>query len=247
MRTAILIPNYNMPERTEALCENIIRRVKDDYSIIVVDNASDLKPPASTTAVRLEKNVQTTGAWLKGLEYAKSLKKKFDYYWFIITSAEFDDGDYDPLAPMVEFMELNPGAVGIHPSLTTDSTTSWKQLITRGGDAPRRTWMIDNIASLYRADWFDSIGWFDPRFIYAWGIDLETCFLARQQERSIWVDERVKMKKITNIGYSMNRMNMSADDRSRLAGENMRLIMREKYGPEWWMMMTEANVRPEWK
>ena len=41
--------------------------------------------------------------------------------------------------------------------------------------------MIDNIFSMYKAAWFDSIGWFDPQLRYAWGIDLET-----------WNDQRMK-------------------------------------------------------
>jgi len=107
--------------------------------------------------------------------------------------------------------------------------------------------MIDNIASLYRADWFDSIGRFDPEMRYAWGIDLETCYIARRDNRSLWVDERVKVKKVTNIGYNMNRMKMSASEREQLAGENMRSVLYKKYGSNYWRMMMEANVKDEWR
>ena len=247
MTVAIIVTNYNMPEKTDAIYDAITRRAYCDHELIIVDNGSDLQPPSRYSRVLLEKNVQTTGGWLAGLEYADSLEKKFDYYMFLITSMSFDDGDYDPITPMVEFMDANPDAVGIHPSLTPDSTTSWGHLYTRGGNEPRRTWMIDNICSMYRADWFDSIGRFDPEMKYAWGIDLETCFLARTHKKSLWVDERVKVKKVTNIGYIMDRMNMAADTRSRLAGDNMRYVLFKKYGPLYWEMMTVANVRNEWK
>ena len=85
--------------------------------------------------------------------------------------------------------------VGVHPALTEDSTTSWKQLMTRGGNEPRQTWMIDNIASLWRASWFDRMGRFDPELIYGWGIDLEMCWLARRFGRTLYVHEGVQMKK----------------------------------------------------
>lgn len=163
---------------------------------------------------------------------------------FLITSTKFINNQ-DVVTPMVKFLVKNKSAVGIHPSLTKESTTNWTHLINRGGKKPRQTWMIDNIASLYKADWFDSIGWFDPELIYAWGIDLETCYLARKTKKTIWVDERVQVTKITNIGYKMKRMNMSADDRSKLAGENMKKVLEKKYGRNYWEVMTKDHVTPE--
>lgn len=244
--TAIIIVNYNMPERTDALCEEINKRVKSDYRLVVVDNGSDIVNPSRFTGLSLEKNVQTTGGWLAGLDHADTLGK-FDYYWFLITSTEFTSDVYDILTPMVEFMDANKEAVGIHPALTGDSTTHWAHMITRGGDEPRRTWMIDNIASLYRADWFNSIGRFDRDMTYAWGIDLETCYKARVQNRSLWIDERVRVKKVTNIGYTMDRMNMSAGDRSMRASQNMTEVLQRKHGSNFWQLMTEHEVKPEWK
>lgn len=247
MTVAIVVTNYNMPEATDAIYDAITRRVYCDHELIIVDNGSDIKPPSRYSRVLLEENVQTTGGWLAGLDYADKLGKPFDYYMFIITSMSFDEGDYDPITPMVEFMDAHPEAVGIHPALTEDSTTSWTHLVTRSGDEPRRTWMIDNICSMYRADWFNAIGRFDQHMIYAWGIDLETCMIARAQNRSLWVDERVKVKKVTNIAYTMDRMNMTADTRSRLAGENMRAILFRKYGPLYWEMVINGNVKDEWR
>ena len=246
MTVAIVVTNYNMPEACDRIAAEIHRRVYCDYELIVVDNGSDLQPAPRYSKVLLPENVQTTGGWLAGLDYADKLGK-FDYYMFLITSMSFDDGNYDPITPMVEFMDAHPEAVGIHPALTPDSTTSWEHLKTRGGNEPRRTWMIDNICSMYRADWFNEIGRFDPHMIYAWGIDLETCMKARMQGRSLWVDERVKVKKVTNIGYTMNRMNMNADTRSRLAGENMRAVLFRKYGPLYWEMAINGNVKDEWR
>ncbi len=102
--------------------------------------------------------------------------------------------------------------------------------------------MIDNIASLYRADWFDSIGWFDPALVYAWGIDLETCYKARMQRRDLFVDERVRVKKITDIGYKMNRMGMTAEQRQERAGANMAAVLSSRYGVNWWNIMTQEGV-----
>jgi GT2 family glycosyltransferase len=229
-RVAAIITNYNMPERTDALVKYIHKYVKAyPVDVVVVDNGSDLAKPSRYTKVRLEENVQTTGGWLAGLD---SLNQQYFAYWFLITSTEFVFGQsYDPLMPMVAKLKNDAQAVGVHNALTIDSTTAWKHLYTRRGVGCRQTWMIDNISSLYRADWFDEIGRFDPALKYGWGVDLETCYLARKQKRTLWVCEDAVVKKVTDIGYTMNRMNMSADKRRELASRNMVEVLNDKYGP----------------
>lgn len=244
-RVAAVITNYNMPERTDAICEHLHEYAEWPLDLIVVDNASDLVAPSQYTTLKLESNRQTTGGWLAGLEAARE-QGQYLAYWFLITSAEFI-GSYDPLAPLASFLLDNPQAVGVHPALTWDSTTAWGHLKGRSLGGPRRTWMIDNIASLWRADWFDSCAGFDPALIYGWGIDLETCWKARRDGRSLWVHEGARVKKITDIGYAMERMNMSADQRQILAGSNMAQVLSERYGPNWQSRMYDEYVQEDWR
>jgi len=227
-KIACIITNYNMPERTDALAEFILKKYKKIVDLIVVDNASDLVPPSQYTTLFLKENIQSTGGWLRGLEEAKKLNPFA--YWFIITSAEFIGKDC--LNPMIKLLENNPNAVGVHPALSLDSSTPWKHLFTRGKPS-RKTWYIDNISSLWRADWFDSVGGFDPDLKYAWGIDFDICWKARSQGKEIWITEPAGMKKLTNIGYAMKRMNMTMEMRSFLAGQNMTCVLAGKYGPFW--------------
>ena len=240
-KVAAFIVNYNMPERAEELFKNLQKNSKWPLDIYLIDNGSDLKEPAKSTNIFIKKNVQTCRGWLEGLKYAKKTGITYFAYMFLITSTNFIDNS-DPISPMVKFLIKNENAVGIHPSLTKESTTNWTHLISRDENNPRETWMIDNIASLYKSDWFDSIGWFDPELIYAWGIDLETCYLARKEKRTLWVDDRLQVTKITNIAYKMKRMNMSANDRSRLAAENMKEVLTKKYGENYWKKMTEDFI-----
>lgn len=245
MRVAAIIVNYNMPERAGDLARYFLRHVSGtSVHLVLVDNGSDKSMASGYTTLYLKNNVQTTRGWIEGLKSVKSNLWKVDYYWFLITSAEFV-GDEDILTPMVRFMDENTGAVAIHPSLTKDSTSAWKHLINRETGKVRRTWMIDNIASLYRADWFDSIGGFDPALVYAWGIDLETCWKARRDNRSIWVDDRVQIKKVTNIGYTMDRMGMTADERTRLAIQNTDAVFTPRYGRAWRQKLMHEYVTKE--
>lgn len=264
-KVAVFLTNYNMPEATDALYEHVERRTCIPHDWFVTDNASDLVPPSVYTNVWIrERNRQTTAGWLEGL---KAARKQGGYlaYLFCITSCDFDGQTADPLEPMYELLQQDSNAVGVHAALTADSTTSWEHLKTRGGlperssderidniqiygdTYARRTWMLDNLWCMYRADWFDSIGGFDPDLRYAWGIDLETCWRARAEGRSLWVHEGVQIRKVTNIGYRMERMRMSADERSQKAGENMRIILEQKYGKDYWRIMTEDHVEDAWR
>jgi len=230
-KVTAIITNFNMPERTDALVEHI--HAHEGCEVVVVDNGSDICPPSKYTTVKLNRNIQTTGGWLEGLEIARIFKS--DFYWILGTSAEFTG--VPVLANMLKCMELYDHCVGVHPALTKDSTTSWEHLKGIGINGWRKVWMIDNIAALWRADWFDSVGGFDPRFTYAWGPDLELAYLARQQEKTLYVSEPAGVKKVTDIGYAMNRMGMDAETRKVFARLNMWEVMAEKYGSRWQELM----------
>src|SRR3989344_4888223 len=148
---AIILPNYNMCEATDAICDYVESNVKYPYKLIVVDNGSDITPPSKWTTISLKKNVQTTAGWLMGLAYADYLEIKhsikFFAYWILITSTSFPAGQGDILTPLADFLQKNPKAVGIAHSLTKDSTTDWKHLYDTGGGKPRETWMLDNIST----------------------------------------------------------------------------------------------------
>jgi GT2 family glycosyltransferase len=236
IKVAVIIPNYNMLERCDALVEHLLKHEQlpgVNLDIIVVDNGSDITRPSQYSALKLEKNIQTTGAWNAGLELAKGA----DFYWVLITSAEFIGV---PVLPgLLKCMKLYSHCVGVHPALTKDSTTSWEHLKEMGIKGWRKVWMIDNIAALWRADWFESVGGFDPKFTYGWGPDLELAHLARSQNKTLYVSEPAGVKKITDIGYEMQRMNMTAEERKTLARVNMREVMTSKYGENWHRLMYE--------
>lgn len=250
-RVAAIITNFNMPERADALFEYIADNSEWPCDMVMVDNGSDLVIPGIHSTVKLKKNIQTTGGWLAGLRYAKSLamleNRKHLAYWFITTSAEFVKESGDPLTSMMEFFLSNGNAVAIHAALTTCSTTAHKRMIARGGEGPRKTFLIDNIASLWRADWFDSVGGFDPALVYSWGLAGEICWKARKEGRGIWIHEGARIKKVAHIGYTMQRMGMSAKERGDLASANVKDILGARYGPDFLRKMNGEFVQSVWE
>ena len=247
VRIAVIIVNYNMPERADSLAKYLKNNTDIEYDLYLVDNGSDLVKPAKSTTVFIKKNVQTCKGWLTGLEAADKSKVDYFAYWFLITSARFCYKSKDPLIFLTEKLTKDKNAVGIHPSLTSNSTTAWEHSINRGTNRVRRTWMIDNIASLYKSDWFNSIGRFDNNLTYGWGTDLETGLIARRQGKSLWIDDRIQIEKITDIGYKMKRMNMSANDRQKLARKNMDSVMTKKYGKDYFFTMLNEDVKEDWR
>jgi len=233
---AVIIVNYNMPERTNDLVIQI-KKTKWPVDIIVVDNGSDLKEPSRHTLIFLETNVQTCHGWLMGLHYADALaanrKEEYFAYWMMITSAHFPS-QHDVLTTLARTMEVNPNAVMVHPALTEESTTQWNHMKRRGTENVRKTWMVDNIANLVRADWFDSIGRFDGQLTYAWGVDVETSYKAREQNRDILIVQNRFVGKVTDIAYKMGRMNMKGTARRSGAREEVCDVYRAKYGDVWY-------------
>ncbi len=246
-KIAVIIPNYNMPESADALAEHLYGR-HSQFDLYLVDNGSDLKAPAKHTNVFIPKNCQTTCAILHGMAAANKSGEDYLAYNIIITSTEFAD-DMDGCAEAIKLFASYSNMVGYHPSLTKDSTTAWKHLIIDYKFAERDllqpVWMIDNICSFWRKDWLDSIGQFDSRLLYAWGIDLETSYLARKQGRTLYRDELWKVKKTTDIAYTMDRMNMTAHERTLKARANMALILERRYGKTWERKMREEFVTEE--
>lgn len=251
-RIAAVLTNYNMPERAEALWEHLIEHVEWPVDLILVDNASDLTAPAEYTVLCLPKNVQTTRGWLAGLRLADIIEDSWGRpylgYMLMITSAEIPDDQGDIVTPMAEFLIENEHAVGIMPALTADSEIDvWHHMMARGGDQPRRVMGLDSICTIWRADWFNKIGRFDPAFEFAWGVHEETCWKARKERRSLWVHEGLRVKKVQDIGYAMDRMNMTALERRERAMEQVIAVMTQKYGAGALDRMNSEFVEPEWR
>lgn len=234
-----------MPEMADNLFNYLKKEETYPIDIYLIDNGSDMVNVSKNTNVFIKENIQTTNGWLYGLK--QSDKKIYNYfaYTFLITSTQFLKESYKPITSMVKKLIDDPNAVGVHASLSRDSTTNWKHLINRGTNSYRKTWFIDNICSMYRADWFNSIGRFDKNLIYAWGIDLETSLIARRQNRTLWIDESIEVYKETNIGYKMDRMSMKTEERSKLAMSNMSKVLKEKYGENWEKIMMLEKVTPD--
>lgn len=235
-RLCVILVNYNMKENADRLIDKL-KETEYPTDFYVVDNGTDNPVGESKyTSLKLHKNVQTTNGWLMGLHYADSVsiidKIKYKAYCFLITSL-YPADDQDILSILMANLFKDPKMVGIEPSLSSDSTSSHQHLFNKGNNEIRSAPYLDNMCTIYKSDWFNKNGRFNPEMTYAWAIDVETGYQARMDGYKVCVDDSVQIKKITNIGYTMNRMNQSAIDRHNNAYNQMNTYFSNKYGPNW--------------
>jgi hypothetical protein len=242
-KTAIVICNYNMPERTDALAEHIYETVKLPYDLIVVDNGSDLVPPSKYSVVRLSRNVQTTNGFLAGLDYADEMGEDYFAYWMFITSAAFFRDDLrDPLEILMPVLESDLMAFAVQPSIKFNYKQAWSDVMSqRQTHKPRRVWGTDYISVLFSAEKLNSIGRYRKELTMMWGVPGECNWKARKNGWHIYIHDGYRMKKDTDVGYTMDRMGMTAKERRSLASAESDKVLepiygknyREKFGSEY--------------
>lgn len=232
-KTAIIICSYNMPEYTDALVEHIQRHVRRPYDLYVMDNGSDLVDPSQWTTHYIPDNIQMVPGFMMGVQIADQ-EDDYQYYWMLITSVRFDGTDErDPLAMLQPTLEEDVKALCIQPAQIIDYG-AWKDLLApQDAGTPRRVWGLEPNATLYRASLFKEIGMWREELTMGWGFSTELFWKARKRGLRIYTHDGYAMYKDTFVGYHMDRMNMSGEERSRLASEEADAIMIPIYGEEW--------------
>ena len=230
-KIAMVLVNYNMPERTDQIYESIVKYVKYDVDFYIVDNGSDLVAPSKYTTIWLRINMQTTNGWNMGICYANTIRNtlKFDYYgfWVWITTSSYNTEENDILTPMINYLDQHPKTMAICPSIKNGD--SWGHL-KKEGNIPKEVIFVDNLATVYRTKWFDSIRYFDPNEIRGFGVDIENGILTRYCGYKCVVDHRTTINKPSGIAYRMKRMNADSGKRGQIALKEMQTILKDRYG-----------------
>jgi hypothetical protein len=234
-KTAIVIVNYNMIERCDALVEHIHKTVHHPHDLFVVDNGSDLVAPSKYSTLLLPKNVQTTNGFLKGLEIADSTGLDYFAYWMIITSSSFIEEDLrDPLQELMPILVADKEAFAVQPAIEFGYEQAWSEMMSpRDGKSLRRAWGTDYISTLFRAKHFNAIGRYRPELTMMWGVPGECNWKARKKGLHIFIHDGYVMRKDTDIGYTMDRMNMTKEERRNLASAESDRILEPIYGKDY--------------
>ncbi len=93
MKAAIVILNYNLPELTDSLCEDLIQRSRCDYDLFVIENGSAADNLSKHCTHRLEENRWISGGFNYGVSAALD-SGEYDAVWLLHNDVSFDqEGD----------------------------------------------------------------------------------------------------------------------------------------------------------
>ena len=233
---AIIISNYNMPERTDELAAWFESTTRWPHDLLVVDNGSDKVPIPARATLAWRHNVGPAGVWRIATTYAERLARKRGVphlgYLFCCTSTAIPERqrERDLITPLAELLESDPNAVLAHPAYTADTESYFRHMVDGGSGGPRRLGFCEMQCGLVRADWFHAIGGYDPDFQLHWGVDIDLCMQAKRQGRGVWLHEAVHVRKEESRGYTSGRYEMSAEQRAERALAEMDAILLRKYG-----------------
>lgn len=240
MTIAIVIPYYQMPERLGELCAAIRSRVHcTEYDLFVVDNGSGAAyyhDVDDALTICLPVNVRIGLSWQIGLDYARAYSRvygrNYAAVWCPTTTIRLD-GEGDPLAPLLDVMGRDPLAWIVSPAYTADSPASVTEMITTGGQHPRRVRFVEFCAPLLHCDLLEHAR-FLPDNTYGWGNDLHLCAQARLAGRRVYLHEGSLIYKDQNISYRMGRAPEDEQTREHAADREKNHAMARQYGDRWW-------------
>lgn len=225
LKTLVILPVFNTPERAQALVETLAERVKLPYDLAVIDNGSAEKVPFAQA--RLERNIGFGGAIWYGIDWFGGTD--YDYYWILSTSTAFAPGQADPLAELLALFRADGQCVGVGPAWV-GMIGSWPHRYNAAVFSQPRP-MI-NTAALWDRRWFERVGGFDRRLKSGWGSDFELGWKARREGKTTWICSRVEMALQEGATYASGLSGSQAEYRARARLEMLQ-VMEKKYGPDW--------------
>jgi hypothetical protein len=247
---AIIISNYNMPERADELADWFGSTTRWPHDLLVVDNGSDKVPPPARANLVWRHNVGPAGVWRVATTYAERMARKRGAphlgYLLCSTSTAIPERQRgrDLITPLAELLESDANAVLAHPAYTADTESYFRHMVDGGSGRPRRLGFCEMQCGLVRADWFHAIGGYDPDFQLHWGVDVDLCMQAKRQDRGVWLHEGVHVRKEESRGYSSGRYEMSAQERVERALAEMDAILLRKYGRRHGALIAELEGTP---
>jgi len=242
---AVFIINYNMPNEADEIYTYLKENIKYPIDIFLIDNGSDTYSPAKFTNIRLNPNLQMTNGILQGMKALRYKIYKYTSYTIISTSTKFTNKTGDFIKKANILFNTRESCVAYHPSLSPSSRQAFQYMINQPGNRLRKASFLETVCVTYRAKWLDSIGRFDSRFVYGWGIDLETGYFARKQGKSMYLDDSSIIIKNFHWRHKSKRMQMSLENKKKLAMDNMISVFAAKYGKNWSAMIHENVLKEE--
>jgi len=235
MKTVVLgVLSYNNPSYTDRLCDNIFSKIKEKYSLIVLDNGSDKDKISKNTTDIIENNRRMTGGFNSIIDIANIKFPTFDYIWFFTNDCYFTT-DQDPLLNMLEKYKTISDLGILHPSLSPEVKVCY-DIKNTGRKGVKIVNEYDFVCPMFSKNALESIGGrFNNKFFYGWGIDHESSFLVRKNNLLVGINHDIIVNHNTSTTYD-NGLDCLFKNRNEYydsAGLEMRTVLSEQYGSNW--------------
>jgi GT2 family glycosyltransferase len=217
---------------TDELVYDLRKKIKIDHNLYVIDNGSIPSKIPSTTTHRFEDNKRLTGGMNRCLEVSKGS----DLVW-LITNDVWLNTEADPLEKMSSFLEHNLDVGVLHPSIIKPvENYAYPWMLNENKSDNIYCNMVDIICPIYTKKALDCFSWkFDDNFSYGWGIDYDSCYIARKAGLKIAVDYSIVVSHKTSITYDSGN-DIEFKNRNEYYNKamiNMNEVMIAKYGSGW--------------
>jgi GT2 family glycosyltransferase len=236
----IVLLNYNLPFETDALVARLVEIIKYPTEIIVLDNASDRRPPARFTNATALENGRTGGGNLIGAHLLANRHPKVEFFFFLHNDMRFEQ-DGCPITPLVAALEAHPDAAGVHPVIRCGVRLGDVELTPSGTAGVRVTprnrqgrIVLDDICPvlLRKHDYFD-VGGFDPRLTRCYGAGLDLYNRLAERGREILICDDVEVFHEGQYTYANDVGDETYASCDQHAQHEMDIVFTEKYGPDW--------------
>src|SRR5262245_43613945 len=170
-KVAIITLNYNTPLMTDALAHYLNHDLYYlNKKVYVVDNGS--QAVATSTSVFLPENLGFTRGMYEGYRVAAA-EDDYDAFWFLNSDVGFEYGN-DVLGQLVEVLFSSPGFGQIAPQ-----HNSTHKFMEHSYLEAQPVPYLEATATLIKATTLATVGFWELRLTYGWGVDYDYGYRVR--------------------------------------------------------------------
>ena len=233
MNIAKLILHYNTFDLTMALAKSVPDSIIIDNGSI--NTANEFFPTQfPNRKIRFEDNLGFTPNWNRAIKWIRENypNDNFEAFWLMNSDIQINRSSIFRIEDLMSKHDI--------PMITPSYNCWMRHCHNLGSGSFREVTNIEFTAPVIRADVFDSIGYFDERFMLGYGVEFDFAIRMRSKGLKMYCDDGSSFH---HIGQQSINKDIGLADYSRFALEELRKGMAEKHGEHWKRKFTALNLK----
>jgi GT2 family glycosyltransferase len=218
MKTLVFILNYNTPELTDNLYESLKPYERDDYSIYILDNGSDLNKKCKNKVIQLDKNHLFGGGLNIAFKYMLDYAPKYDSLLFM--NSDLIVHPYNFVKTLRSY--LNEYTI-ISPSIIqpVKDQCYWKNMHQYGSNTIRQVKWVDFQCPMIHYRFIEHVKQFDSELVYGWGQDVLSGITCEEKGWKVGVLDNITAVHLNSYTINSNKDKPEISNYNRIAEQNM--------------------------